>query len=292
MSNPFQPKPPPVTLASLFGRGLNPPTSPIARALLDANKSLNPPTLGSGLNPFGTQTPPPFGSLFGLANLPSLSGGLGAQSLGSLSGTPPKTTDYAGLFQPKVRNVFYSFHYADVLRVNHIRKAGKFRTGDKVRDRSLWEKVRRTNPANLKRVINGGLGGTSVTCVLAGHETWWREWCRYEIAQSLVRGNGLVTVFIDGCKCPNEGYGVRGENPLAYMAVGYDYRIYEYRNGGWWPYDKITSKLATWPKWLDKPLHGHVTPLSQNAACYDWIDDDGHRNLLRWTHKAAIAAGK
>ena len=112
--------------------------------------------------------------------------------MGALNGGLPKTSPrlLGGLAPAKVRNVFYSFHYQDVLRVNQVRNSGKIRPTDKGRqltpqDRSLWEEVQRTNPRNLRTVIDSGLGGTSVTCVLAGYDTWSREWVRYEIARSL-----------------------------------------------------------------------------------------------------------
>src|SRR3546814_7041115 len=76
----------------------------------------------------------------------------------------------------------------DIFRVNHIRKAGQFRLVDKQRlptpqDRSLWEEAKLKNPSALKGMIDRGLEGTSVTCVLAGYETWNRPWVRYEIAK-------------------------------------------------------------------------------------------------------------
>jgi hypothetical protein len=204
---------------------------------------------------------------------------------------------FGGLAPAKVRNVFYSFHYQDVLRVNQVRNSGKIRPTDKGRqltpqDRSLWEQVKRTNPRNLRSVIDNGLGGTSVTCVLAGYETWSREWVRYEIARSVMRGNGLLTVHIHGCKCPNAGYSLPGHNPLNGMALGSDDRLWEHRGGQWLHYDKITDKVPTWPQWLQRPDPGYVMPLSAGARAYDWVADDGFNNLIHWTDTAAIAAGK
>jgi hypothetical protein len=197
----------------------------------------------------------------------------------------------------KTRNTFYSFHYADIFRVNHVRNSGKIRATDKgrnlvPRDRSLWEKVKLTNPQNLRRVIDAGVRDTTVTCVLAGEHTWSREWVRYEIARSLHRGNGLLTVHIDQCECPREGFGRPGPNPLDYLAVGWDRRVYEWIHGGWYVFDKIRQPLLRFPRWLAMPAEGHVRPLSEGAAAYDWHRDEGRRYLVRWTHAAARAAGR
>lgn len=207
-----------------------------------------------------------------------------------------------GLAAPKIRRVFYSFHYqADIFRVNHIRKAGQFRKLDKERaptplDRSLWEEAKLKNPGALMSMIDRGLEGTSVTCVLAGYETWNRQWVRYEIAKSLQRGNGLVVVTIHNCNCPKNGYDLPGPNPLDHMAVGYDAqnkpRIYELSNGAWRIYNRLSEPLSSWPKWLSIPQPGKVMPLSSGARCYDWITNGGAENLLHWTDAAAIAAGR
>ena len=291
MSSQTPPKLPLSAIAALLGQQRNAlgnqPLSPLVEALLKGANPPQPNALGS-LFSTPTPTPPPaLGSLFGLANPPALGAGIGSKALSSI-GSP---------VAPTPRNVFYSFHYADIFRVNHIRNSGKIRATDKgrnltPRDRSLWESVKRTNPANLKRVINAGLGGTSTTCVLAGYETWSRPWVRYEIARSLMRGNALLTVHIDGCKCPREGYGMRGSNPLAAMALGWDNRIYEHCGGQWVIYSEIECKVPGWPKWLPRPFEGRVMPLDRGAPAYDWITDDGFNNLIRWTNLAAIRAGK
>lgn len=295
MSNPFDPKSkvPLSAIAALLAGRHHPDESPLVKALRDLNVQSPGGLLGSSLNPL----PPaptaarPYPGLFG-SNPPALAFGLGSQSLSALGSPVPQPNALAAYVRPKPRNVFYSFHYDDVFRVNHIRLGFKFRTGDKVRDRSLWEKVRRTNTENLKRVINAGLSGTTVTCVLAGAETWLREWVRYEIARSLFCNKGLLTVFIDGCECPRQGFSGRGYNPLDFIALGWDNRIYEQINGQWYLYDKIAVRVPVWPKWLARPDRGHCMPVSANAPAYDWINDDGGKNLIRWCNRAAIAAEK
>lgn len=284
------PPPPPQDPTVNFLQGLLGPlqNSPIAKPQNNA--------LGSLLG--GTQPPALGGLMSGLATPPKsvLGGllGLSPNSHAAPAARPALPTPPPSVVQ-KARHVFYSFHYADVFRVNHVRQSGKIRPGDKgitVRDRSLWESVKRTDPQNLRRVINQGLTSTSVTCVLAGTETWEREWVRYEIARSLVRGNGLLTVFIDGCKCPRSGIAPRGHNPLDFLAVGWNEKIYEWVDDGWYPYSKIQMKLPVWPRWLRRPSEGHVTQLSTGAFAYDWIADQGYTNLIHWTNEAAKRAGR
>jgi MTH538 TIR-like domain (DUF1863) len=200
--------------------------------------------------------------------------------------------------KPKQRSTFYSFHYDDIFRVNHIRKAGVFQTSDRERfktpqDKSLWEKAKNTNPNVLRMMIIRALGGTTTTAVLAGEHTWARPWVRFEIARSLFKGNGLLTVYIDGCECPKSGFGRRGPNPLSYLALGWNLRIYELADQGQWIlYDKINQRLDKWPGWLARPERGHVMPLDSGTRAYDWINDNGRQNLIHWTHTAALAAGR
>lgn len=213
------------------------------------------------------------------------------------SNRPFGTPIYAAT-KSKQRSTFYSFHYDDVFRVNHIRKAVVFQPNDRERfrtpqDKSLWEKAKNTNPGALKLMIMRGLAGTTVTCVLAGEHTWSRPWVRYELARSLLKGNGLLTVHIDGCECPNNGFGRRGPNPFSYLALGLDRRIYELNFWGEWVlYDKISQKVEAWPKWLSRPKPRYVMPLDTGTAEYDWINDKGRENLLHWTDAAAKAAGR
>jgi hypothetical protein len=202
-----------------------------------------------------------------------------------------------GGIAPKTRHVFHSFHYADVRRVNQIRMCDQFRPNDRdtprAIDRSLWETAKKTSSAALARMIDNGLEGTSVTCVLAGTHTWSREWVRYEIARSLARGNGLLTVYIHNCRCPTNGIAPAGYNPLDQIALGSEMRIYEWEPSvGWRLYGRIPEKLTSWPKWLPQAAPGHLMQLSAGARAYDWIADNGAHNLIHWTDAAAAAAGK
>lgn len=67
-------------------------------------------------------------------------------------------------------------------------------------DASLWEEAKRKGPAEVMRLIDAGLIGTSVTVVLIGAKTVERQYVDYEIEKSIARGNGLLGIYISGIK--------------------------------------------------------------------------------------------
>ena len=99
-----------------------------------------------------------------------------------------------------VRKVFFSFDYDDVMRANVVRNSDivKRRYTGAIRfyDKSLWETAKKQGVLAIKRLINRGLDGSSVTCVLVGQHTWSRPWVRYELLKSFERGNGILAINI------------------------------------------------------------------------------------------------
>jgi hypothetical protein len=70
-------------------------------------------------------------------------------------------------------------------------------------------------------------------------------------------------------------------------------RVYEWvPYVGWQLHKRVTEKLTSWPKWLPQAAPGYLMRLSMGARAYDWVADDGARNLINWTDAAAVAAGK
>lgn len=97
------------------------------------------------------------------------------------------------------RKVFFSFHYQrDIWRVNQIRNAGVVDASAAAgwSDASLWEETKRKGDAAIKRLIDEGLSGTTVTAVLIGGRTARRRYVSYEIEQSRKQGNALVGIRI------------------------------------------------------------------------------------------------
>ncbi len=142
------------------------------------------------------------------------------------SATPPKESAQP---QPRKRSprrrsstprrkVFFSFHYQrDIWRVNQVRNADVVDASSAAgwSDASLWEEAKKKGDAAIKRLIDDGLDGTTVTAVLIGKETANRKYVNYEIEQSLRRGNGLLGVRMQALADQNGRTDAPGEIPDA-----------------------------------------------------------------------------
>lgn len=265
----------------------------------------------SALSGFLSPSPPALqGNALAALLYPSTASGLAALSAPPVPRVRPVENAFlnssllgsAATAQPVKRRVFFSFHYQnDINRVNVVRKSWVFRPADKSQpaeffDHSLWESTKRTGPAALKKLIRSGMQNSSVTCVLAGQETWARPWVRYEIVQSITRGNGLLTVHIDGVKCMNNGYAARGRNPLDYMGLYWadDAKAYLCENfrGAWRLYPLHTEPVS-WPAYLPNATALNVAqPLSKGAFEYDYARQNGYANMSVWAQRAADRAGR
>ena len=86
------------------------------------------------------------------------------------------------------RRVFFSFNYEkDIWRVNQIRNIpnviGVARAG--FADAGLWEEAKKKGDPAIRKMIDDGLNGTSVTVVCITSGTSGRRWVNYEIEKSL-----------------------------------------------------------------------------------------------------------
>lgn len=96
------------------------------------------------------------------------------------------------------RKVFFSFKYDDVHRAMNVRNSnvigGVMKSG--FIDKAEFEKVEREGSRAIQTWIDNQLNGTSVTVVLIGANTHRSKWVKYEIAQSIARGNGILTIDV------------------------------------------------------------------------------------------------
>lgn len=201
------------------------------------------------------------------------------------------------------RKVFFSFHYSDIMRVNNVRKAGEFlkdsaKFGVRFIDKSLWETRKLDGEEAIKRLIREGMVGSSVVCVLVGSSTWKRRWVRYEIARSVVEGKGLVAVHLNSLNHHQLGIAdLRGWNPLEFMGVsklsdGTIRLVEQGPNLQWCWYSDYTQAVTT-PRYLSGQIvrEGVVTPLSAGTLQYDYVLQNGSRNITGWLDLAAKEAG-
>jgi len=161
------------------------------------------------------------------------------------------------------RRVYFAFHYQkDISRVNVVRNSGVIQGSDQAGfyDSSLWEKAKKTSDDSIKRMINDGLKGTSVTVFLLGAETAGRPWVRYELEKSYENGNGLLAVYIHSIKNLDGYTAYQGANILEQFHV---------TDG-----------------------QGMKVLLSQKYRTYDWVYNEGYKNFGTWVEEAARLAGR
>lgn len=117
------------------------------------------------------------------------------------------------------RRVFFSFEYGDVSRAMVVRNSamtkGKEAAG--FIDAAEFEKLKQQGDSAVKKWVDGQLVGTSVTAVLVGANTCTSKWVKYEIEQSISRGNGLLGIDISKIKDLNGNTSDRcGKIPTGY----------------------------------------------------------------------------
>jgi hypothetical protein len=195
------------------------------------------------------------------------------------------------------RTVFFSFHFQrDIFRVHQVKQhyvtKGSYKTAGYF-DGSLEEKAKKDGDAAVKRLIDNGLIGCTVLCVLIGKETSTRHWVYYEIFKSIESGMGLFGIRIHQMKDPKLGVDAPGRSPFEFSGYGStDGRLLQpmikYTDG--WknaPYlQPVSRSAAPYLANTDKPV------LSSLFKVYDWINDDGFNNFEKWAEAAAKEAGR
>ncbi|CAN7700558.1 TIR domain-containing protein [Mesorhizobium sp. LjRoot246] len=198
------------------------------------------------------------------------------------------------------RRTFFSFHYQpDVWRAWNVRNSWVVRADDQISngffDASVFEASKKEGDDALKAFLRKGLENTSVTCVLAGNETWSRRWVRYEIARSVLKGNGLLTVYIQDVGNKDGEKSARGANPLAQMGVyKSDSGIFlaEWKNGKWVKYQDYTLGIPEGDLWFKAPTSTSIVQLSTHCMSYDFTAQDGRKNIGGWIETAAGLASR
>lgn len=197
------------------------------------------------------------------------------------------------------RKTFFSFHYEpDVWRAWNVRNSwvvkGINESDKGFFDSSVFEASKKDSEDSLKNFLRKGLENTSVTCVLAGTNTWRRRWVRYEIARSVIKGNGLLTIYIHGVQNKNKQVSAKGADPLAQIGLyRTDNGIYlaEWDGEKWIKYQDYTLAIPEAALWFTAPETNHVVQLSTHCLSYDFTAQEGRKNIGGWIETAAGLAG-
>lgn len=152
------------------------------------------------------------------------------------------------------RKIFFSFHYErDAWRAGQVRNSNVVSAEDRYGfiDAADWESIKKKGDAAIEGWIDDQLKNTSATAVLIGTETANREWVQREIVKSWNRGNGIVGIRIHNIKDQDQKTDAIGRNPFD------DFKL---------PDGRLLSSLS---------------------KTYDWVTDDGRKNLGKWADEAA-----
>jgi len=186
------------------------------------------------------------------------------------------------------KRVYFAFHYQDVVdfRANVVRKHNFAEGAEEAGyyDYSIWEEAKKNSPAALKRLIEAELQNTSATVVLVGSDTWARRWVRYEIFQSLKRGNSVLGIHINGVRGKDQQTKALGPNPFNNLALQFNPEgtmatATEWKDGAW----RLSADFGPYSlKSQPHPLKGQHISLTKWCPIYDWIADDGYNNFTSW----------
>lgn len=200
------------------------------------------------------------------------------------------------------RSVFFSFAYEDVanFKVNVVRNSWLLKhKSESFVDGSIWENEKTKSDAEIKDLINFGLNGTSVTCLLIGANTASRRWVKYEIVKSFDKGNGIVGVHINRIK-GLPGTSTRGQNPLERLGLqlsddGKRIAFYELRDRAWWEYadlPSISNKQSNTLYFDQYKYFGEFYRFSDLFGTLCWDLDDGVNHFSTWVEMTAQQAGR
>lgn len=207
-----------------------------------------------------------------------------------------------------MRRVFFSFDWDDVWKANQVRNSwvtkGNYESAGFV-DAADIEKVKRYTDDAIKRWIDKQLNGTSVTCVLIGSQTSNSKWVNYEIQESIKKENGLLGVYIHNIRSL---FKTRiSASQLAQSSRGEGGSPYE-KHWTLRPVDSPAKRPTEVLKRLLRPIKGespfskppmnffpvtNVTKLIYPCCSYyDWVYENGYKNLGNWIEIAAQQAGR
>ena len=195
-----------------------------------------------------------------------------------------------------MRRVFFSFDWDDVWRVNQVRNSWVTKGNSKAgfADAAEIEKAKKLKGKEIRKWIDKQLKGKSVTCVLIGSKTDESKWVKYEIKRSIEQRKGLLGILIHDLKDVDGKTDKKGANPLDdYNENDLSETVKKALLGGC---AGLGLARLVFPQLaLPATIFGASLALlepNDDYRIYDWVEDDGYKNLGDWIEKSAKQAGK
>ncbi len=195
-----------------------------------------------------------------------------------------------------MRRVFFSFDWDDVWRVNQVRNSWVTKGNYKIAgfaDAAEIEEAKKRTDKEIRKWIDEQIKGTSVTCILIGGKTDESKWVKYEIEKSIEEKKGLLGVLIHNLKDAAGKTDKRGANPLGnYNEDNFGEAVKSALLGGsvgWGLARLVFPQLA-----IPATIFGAALALlesNDDYRIYDWLEDDGYKNLGDWIEEAAEQVG-
>ena len=161
------------------------------------------------------------------------------------------------------RRTFFSFHYErDIWRTSRVRNSWVTKEDRKDAgfwDAASWEDVKKKGEDAIKKWINEQLKDTSVTVALIGAETSNRDYVKYELKRSWEKGNGILGIYIHQMKDSDGKTDKKGDNSFG----------------------PLFTRAEDDKKYF-----------FERFKTYDWVSDDGYKNIGDWIENAAKEAGR
>lgn len=153
--------------------------------------------------------------------------------------------------------VFFSFDFSeDLWRASVVRN--RWVADPAQASGGLWSPEFTAGPppgrAALDRFVDEQVEAADVTAVLIGARTASCDHVLYAIRRSAELGRGMLGIHVDQCRNRYGSTCARGRNP----------------------FDRVTVYRE-----------GREESMADSILTYDWIADDGYRNLRDWIHEAA-----
>ncbi len=127
-----------------------------------------------------------------------------------------------------VRQIFYSFHFAnDVMRVQQIRNIGIIE-GNKPVTPNKWEEIKKGGDRAITKWINENIKRTSCVVVLIGERTYKSKWVKYELKKAWNNRKGLVGIYIHNLRDPRTGSCTKGINPFTKVSLKNGKKLSDY----------------------------------------------------------------